>query len=58
MQNIENYLKINKDCTIEELFKAFKKVDSVTLMKDLIVLVKEKKVIKSKKDDWNVYNLA
>ena len=58
MKSIENYLKLNKDCTLEQLFKAFNKVDSVLLVKELESLRKAGKVVRSKKDDYNIYNLA
>lgn len=58
MKSIENYLKINKDCTLEQLFKAFNKMDSVLLVKELESLRRAKKVVRTKKDDYNIYNLA
>lgn len=58
MKSIENYLKLNKNCTLEQLFKDFNKVDSVLLVKELQGLVRAGKVIRSKKDDYNIYNLA
>lgn len=58
MKSIENYLKLNKDCTLDQLFKAFNKIDSVLLVKELQSLVRAGKVVRTKKDDYNIYNLA
>ena len=49
MKSIENYLKLNKDCTLDQLFKAFNKIDSVLLVKELQSLVRAGKVVRTKK---------